>query len=137
MEAGEPLFRRKLEVSEQLYWRDTPVVLMMRSKFVFFKALRIASLLTGVSIRTLDFSSRSRSVHRLCPSGTGPQASAIIIASPPVTGDDLPHSVFTRKKKRVFNFEGCSGMTVYFCLRYENEKGEAGPYGPIFSAVIP
>jgi hypothetical protein len=27
--------------------------------------------------------------------------------------------------------------TVYFCLRYENSKGEAGPFGPVLSAVIP
>ena len=59
------------------------------------------------------------------------------IAAPPATGDDLPHSVFTRKKKHLFDFEGDTGKTVYFCLRYENEKGEAGPYGPIFSALIP
>jgi hypothetical protein len=49
----------------------------------------------------------------------------------------LPYSVFTRKKKERFDFEGESGNTVYFCLRYENSKGEAGPYGPILSAVIP
>ena len=30
-----------------------------------------------------------------------------------------------------------SGKTVYFCVRYENAKGEPGPWGPIFSAVIP
>ncbi|MDR0602397.1 MAG: hypothetical protein LBG42_08445, partial [Treponema sp.] len=59
------------------------------------------------------------------------------IAVPPVTGDDLPHAVFTRKKKLRLNLEGCSGMTAYFSIRYENEKGEPGPYGPIFSAVIP
>jgi hypothetical protein len=59
------------------------------------------------------------------------------IAVPPVTGDDLPHAVFTRKKKHIFNFEGCPGMTVYFCLRCENEKGEPGPCGPVFFAVIP
>ncbi|MDR3352901.1 MAG: hypothetical protein LBO00_07885 [Zoogloeaceae bacterium] len=30
-----------------------------------------------------------------------------------------------------------SGKTIYFCVRYENAKGEPGPWGPIFSAVIP
>jgi hypothetical protein len=62
------------------------------------------------------------------------------IADAPQTGDDLPHSVFTRRKKHRFDFDGNSGKTVYFCLRYENgkggEKGE-GPFGPILSAVIP
>jgi hypothetical protein len=30
--------------------------------------------------------------------------------------------------------------TVWFCLRYENEKGGEegeGPFGPLFSAIIP
>ncbi|MDR1931123.1 MAG: hypothetical protein LBQ44_10930, partial [Treponema sp.] len=39
------------------------------------------------------------------------------IAAPPRTGDDLPHSVFTRRKKYRFDFDGNSGKTVYFCLR--------------------
>ncbi|MDR1862372.1 MAG: hypothetical protein LBQ67_00470 [Treponema sp.] len=62
------------------------------------------------------------------------------ITAAPQTGDDLPHSVFTRRKKHRFNFDGSSGKTVYFCLRYENGKGGEegqGPFGPILSAVIP
>jgi hypothetical protein len=62
------------------------------------------------------------------------------ITAPPLTGDDLPHSTFTHRKRYTFNFEGESGNTVYFCLRYENSKGGEegeGPFGPIFSAVIP
>ena len=47
----------------------------------FFKALRIASLLTGVSRMTLDSFSSKRIVHLECPSGTGPQASSISRAS--------------------------------------------------------
>jgi hypothetical protein len=62
------------------------------------------------------------------------------LASPPLTGDDLPHSTFTHRRRYRFNFDGDSGKTVYFCLRYENEKGGEkgeGPFGPLFSAVIP
>jgi hypothetical protein len=63
------------------------------------------------------------------------------LASPPLTGRDLPHSTFTHRKRFRFDFEGDSGRTVWFCLRYENakggkEKGE-GPFGPLFSAIIP
>ncbi|MDR2072928.1 MAG: hypothetical protein LBP60_05810 [Spirochaetaceae bacterium] len=53
------------------------------------------------------------------------------------TGKALPYSVFTRKQKDRFDFDGESGNTVYFCLYYENSKGEAGPFGPVLSAVIP
>jgi hypothetical protein len=62
------------------------------------------------------------------------------ITAPPVSGEDLPHSVFNRKKKMLFDFDGESGKTVYFCLRYERQSGGeegAGPFGPILHAVIP
>ncbi len=54
------------------FCRDAPVVVFVGSKFVFFKALRIASLPTGVSRITLDSFSSRRIVHRECPSGTCP-----------------------------------------------------------------
>ncbi|MDR2185128.1 MAG: hypothetical protein LBO80_05595 [Treponema sp.] len=55
----------------------------------------------------------------------------------PKSGADLPYSLFTRRKKERFDFDGESGNRVWFCLRYENPKGEAGPFGPILTAVIP
>jgi hypothetical protein len=62
------------------------------------------------------------------------------ITAPPLVGDDLPHSTFTHRKKFRFDFEGDSGKTVWFALRYENAKGGKkgeGPFGPFFSAIIP
>jgi hypothetical protein len=62
------------------------------------------------------------------------------LSAPPATGDDLPHSTFTHRKKYRFDFDGDSGKTVWFCLRYENEKGGKegeGTFGPLFSAIIP
>ena len=63
------------------------------------------------------------------------------ISSPPLKGSDLPHSTFTHRRKFRFDFEGDSGKTVWFCLRYENEKGGKdegeGPFGPLFYAIIP
>jgi hypothetical protein len=55
----------------------------------------------------------------------------------PRRGEDLAYSVFTRTKKKRFDFEGESGNMVYFCLRYENGKGDVGPFGPILQAGIP
>jgi hypothetical protein len=56
----------------------------------------------------------------------------------PTTGNDLPFSKFTRRQKEVFDFvQEDSGKTAYFCVRYENAKGEPGPWGSIFSAIIP
>ena len=59
------------------------------------------------------------------------------ITEPPQLGSDLPHSKFTRRKKELFGFDGESGQTVYFCLRYENPAGQAGPLGPMLCAVVP
>ena len=56
----------------------------------------------------------------------------------PVTGEQLPFSRFTRRKKELFDFAPeDSGKTVFFCVRYENAKGDRGPWGPIFFTVIP
>jgi hypothetical protein len=55
----------------------------------------------------------------------------------PETGFDLPHSVFTRRKSYLFNFPRASGKEIFFCLRYENSKGEAGPWGSLIKAFIP
>jgi hypothetical protein len=56
----------------------------------------------------------------------------------PFSGDELLHYRFTRRKKEPVGFDaGESGMTAYFCARYENQKGEFGQWGPVVSAVIP
>jgi hypothetical protein len=62
------------------------------------------------------------------------------VTEEPKSGQDLPYSIFTRRKKERFDFDGESGNRVWFCLRYENAKGRKegeGPFGPILSAVIP
>ena len=64
-------------------------------------------------------------------------ASRYRIAAPPKTGDDLPFSVFTRLKRYRFDFTGNSGREAFFCMRYENAKGQAGPWGKIISAYVP
>jgi hypothetical protein len=58
--------------------------------------------------------------------------------TPPASGKDMHESRFTRRKKLLFTFEPeDSGKTAYFAIRYENSKGKMGPWGPMFSAIIP
>jgi hypothetical protein len=53
-------------------------------------------------------------------------------------GPDLPHGKFTKRRKELFDFPSDdSGKTAYFCIRYENAKGQGNPWGPVFFAVIP
>jgi hypothetical protein len=59
------------------------------------------------------------------------------LMEPPKDGEGLTH-IFTcrRKEQLVFDAED-AGKTVYLCARYENQKGKAGNWGPVVSAVIP
>jgi len=59
------------------------------------------------------------------------------LTAAPKHGSDLPHSVFTRKKRHLFDFTKNRGKAAFFCMRYENSKGEAGPWGKIYEAFIP
>jgi hypothetical protein len=73
-------------------------------------------------------------------SGEPTEAHRFRVAGVPKTGRDLPESLFTRRQKERFDFDGESGNRVYFCLQYETPSGGEsgkGPFGPIFSAVIP
>jgi hypothetical protein len=46
------------------------------------------------------------------------------LAKPPEIGEVLGNSVFMRKQKHVFDFEGDSGNCVFFCCRfYQNLSG--------------
>ena len=56
----------------------------------------------------------------------------------PASGEYLPHSLFTRRSSEQVEFAAQdSGWKAYFSIRYENSKGRAGHWGPVFSAVIP
>jgi hypothetical protein len=73
-------------------------------------------------------------------SGEPTEAHRFRVTGLPATGKDLPESLFTRRKRELFDFDGESGRTVYFCLQYEIPSGGregTGPFGPILSAVIP
>ena len=56
----------------------------------------------------------------------------------PASGNDLPFSKFTYRQQEVFDFAPeDNGKTAYFCVRYENSKGDSGPWGSLFSILIP
>jgi hypothetical protein len=56
----------------------------------------------------------------------------------PLSSDELLHYRFTRRKKELVEFDASeSGMTAYFCARYENQKGQYGTWGAVVQAIIP
>ncbi|MDR1219417.1 MAG: hypothetical protein LBK73_07400 [Treponema sp.] len=45
----------------------------------------------------------------------------------PLSGDEMLRYRFTRRKKEAVDFDASeSGMSAYFCSRYENQKGRHG-----------
>jgi hypothetical protein len=70
-------------------------------------------------------------------SGESTEKNRFRVNEAPKSGWDLPNSVFTRRKKERFDFDGESGNRVYFCLKYEIPSGGEGSFGPILTAVIP
>jgi hypothetical protein len=62
----------------------------------------------------------------------------MFLEHPPVSVNELANSAFDTGTPFTLNFdESDRGKTVYFCLRWENSKGEKGPWGEIVSAIIP
>ena len=83
-----------------------------------------------------------RVYHGVMPAGGASDEEAAMprryLKKAPVKGEELPHSQFVRRRKELFIFPADdSGKTAYFSIRYENSKGQAGPWGPVFSATIP
>jgi hypothetical protein len=61
-----------------------------------------------------------------------------ILEAPPVTTDDLIHSEFSTRTPHTFIYEeNLRGKTVWFRLRWENTRGEKGPWSELYSAIIP
>ena len=56
----------------------------------------------------------------------------------PEHGSQLTKSRFTHHRKEKFEFAHDDVKKMaYFAIRYENSKGQAGPWGPVIAAIIP
>jgi hypothetical protein len=61
-----------------------------------------------------------------------------ILPAEPRSVEELIHSSFDTRTPLTLTFdESERGKTVYFCLRWENTRGEKGPWSEIVMAVIP
>jgi hypothetical protein len=61
-----------------------------------------------------------------------------ILDTPPASIEELIFSSFDTRTPFTLSFdENQRGETVYFCLRWENTRGEKGPWSTIVSAIIP
>jgi hypothetical protein len=61
-----------------------------------------------------------------------------VLDHPPASIDELIHSDFDTASPFTLHFdEAGRGKRVYFCLRWESNTNLKGPFGEIYSAVIP
>ncbi|MDR2898359.1 MAG: hypothetical protein LBU99_06030, partial [Spirochaetaceae bacterium] len=61
-----------------------------------------------------------------------------ILDTPPVSLDDLIHSAVDTATPHTFEFdERDRGKSLYICPRWENTRGQKGPWGEIEKAIIP
>ncbi|MDR1984058.1 MAG: hypothetical protein LBQ28_04450 [Prevotellaceae bacterium] len=81
----------------------------------------------------------AESSHKAKPDGVhGAEFAWAILDTPPVDWKQLIHSAFDTHTPLRLTFEGSErGKTLYYALRWENTRGEKGPWSEIFSAIIP
>jgi hypothetical protein len=61
-----------------------------------------------------------------------------ILSEPPKDVEELIHSSFDTRTPFILEFkESERGKIIYFCLRWENMRGEKGPWSDISNTVIP
>jgi hypothetical protein len=79
------------------------------------------------------------SLHKAKPRGQhGAEIRWAILDVPPASVNDLNHSAFDTHSPFTLEFdEPERGKTVYFCMRWENTRGEKGPWSEILSAIVP
>jgi hypothetical protein len=95
---------------------------------------------SGTILRlTLKYKDSESAVSRAKPDHTtGAEIRHAILDAPPTSTDDLIHSDFSTRSSYTFIFdENQRGKTVWFRLRWENTRGQKGPWSELYSAIIP
>jgi hypothetical protein len=94
-----------------------------------------SSIIRRLAINFRDKNSKTRKK----PEGMhGVEIRWAILDTSPVTIEELLHSGFDTRTPFVINFdENQRGKTVYFCLCWENNTGEKGPWSGIVKAIVP
>ncbi|MDR1983315.1 MAG: hypothetical protein LBQ28_00590 [Prevotellaceae bacterium] len=88
---------------------------------------------------TIHFYDQGSKKSKAKPAGQhGAEIKWAILESPPASLTELTNSGFDTHTPFTLEFdENQRGQTVYFCLCWENTRGEKGPWSEIVSAIIP
>jgi hypothetical protein len=93
------------------------------------------TLLRRIILHIKDMNGKSRAK----PRGVhGVEIVWAILDAAPSSIEDLTHSAFSTRLHYPFDFdENRRGKTIWLCLRWENNRGQKGPWSEIYSAIIP
>ena len=88
---------------------------------------------------TVHFYEKGSRHKKAKPEGQhGAEIAWIVSDTPPTRWDELLHSNIDTNSPFTLSFEHDQrGRTLYFALRWENTRGEKGPWSEIQSAIIP
>jgi hypothetical protein len=88
---------------------------------------------------TINFFEKGSNHKKGKPAGQhGAEIAWLVSDTPPAKWSDLTHSAIDTNSPFTLEFENDQrGKTVYFALRWENTRGEKGPWSEIKSAIIP
>jgi hypothetical protein len=94
-----------------------------------------SSMIRCLRISFWDLGSKSKAK----PHGVhGAEICWAILDKPPVLVEELVHSNFDTRSPFELTFEENErGKSVYFCLRWENTRGEKGKWSEIVMAIVP
>jgi hypothetical protein len=95
---------------------------------------------TGMMYRLIiHFHAEGSDKPRAKPPGQhGVEIRWMISDAPVEDADALVHSAFDTRSPYTLDFQGHErGKTVYLALRWENTRGEKGPWSPVQNAIIP
>jgi hypothetical protein len=87
---------------------------------------------------TVDYHDEG-SLSRGKPSGVrGCEIRFDLLAGPPANIEDLRHTASSTSSPYIFNFEEHDrGKHLYFALRWENTRGEKGPWSQLYDLFVP
>jgi hypothetical protein len=103
-------------------------------------ATYVEATVTPVGPAVFDIHFRDKDSDRKAkPAGVhGAEVVWAILDTPPANWEELTHSSFDTHTPLRMTFENDQrGKTVYFALRWENTRGEKGPWNEIQSVIIP
>jgi hypothetical protein len=89
---------------------------------------------------TIHFFEQGHRHKKAKPAGQHGAEIAWVISNEPVTSTSkLIHSAFDTHTPLTLNFqeEDHRGQMLYFAIRWENTRGEKGPWSRIYNAIIP